>query len=165
MTKEEFFENIDEILYAKIYLTDSLDDLLNEMVANHWHLNIDSKTVKNIEKQELNDYIKRVIENRKSQLKKSTMEINLVFYAWFDKLSGNLHFNLINSKHKKLPFSSNINFVYSINNIIEKFLDSDYQDYLEKSSWEELESKLKEGKNELDVYKKIIKKARKHNNV
>ncbi len=163
MTKEEFFESIDKIVYAEIHLTDDLDDLLNEMETNHWCLEIDSKTAKNIEKCELNDFIKRVIKNRRSQLEKSNLDIKLVFYSWLDKLSGSLHFGLINSKHKELPFDSKLNLVNSIDKIIEKFLDSDYLDYLEKASWEALENDL--NNNELDVYKEIIEKARKQNNV
>lgn len=165
MTKEEFFQNNDKILSAEIYLTDNLDNLLNEMETNHWCLNIDPKTAKNIEKQELKDFLKNVIENRKSQLEKSSMNIDLVFYIWFDQFSGNLHFNLINSKHEKLPFDSELNFVDSIDKIIEKFLDSTYLDYLEKASWEELENNSNEKNNRLNIYKEIIEKTRKHNNI
>ncbi len=165
MTKEAFFESIDKILYAEIHLADNLNDLLNEMEINHWCLNIDSKTAKTIEKHELNDFIRRVIKNRRSQLEKSNLDINLVFYIWFDQLSGNLHLNLINSKHKTLPFDSKLNFVNSTDKIIEKFLDSDYLEYLEKASWEELENGLNNNNNVQDVYKEVIEKAPKQNNI
>lgn len=158
MTKKEFFESIDEMLYAEIFLTDNLDELLNETGINHLSMSIDSETAKNIENYELEDFLKRVIKNRKTQLEKSNKDMDLVFYSWFDELSGRLHFDFINSKHEKLPFNSELNFVDSINIIIEKFIDTDYLDYLEKASWEELEDSLDEDNHALDVYKEIIKK-------
>ena len=104
MTKDEFFENINEIISDKIYLTDNLDELNKEIENNHWSIAIDSDTVKFIEKDDLLYFLRKMIKNRISQLHKSELDMDLIFYTWFDEQTGNLNFNFINSRHENLPF-------------------------------------------------------------
>lgn len=56
MTKEEFFENINEIIVDKIYLTGKLDELNKEIEINHWSIGIDSETAKTINSDDLGDF-------------------------------------------------------------------------------------------------------------
>jgi len=158
MTKGEYFEFINELLDDKIYITDKLDEFLEETGMNQCTLKIDSKTARNIENFELSEFLNDVIKNRKGQLEKSNKDVDLLFYSWFDDLSGYLHFDLINSKHESLPFQSKIILADSIDQIVEKFLDPDYLDYLTKASLEELENDQRNKEDIVYVYKEVVKK-------
>ena len=56
------------------------------------------------------------------------MDINLIYYLWFDEQAGQLRFNFINSNHDKLPFGCKLVFVDSEKEIIDDFLNSNYLD-------------------------------------
>ena len=43
------------------------------------------------------EFIQKVKDNYKNQLDKSTLDIDLIFYMWFDEMAGQLRFNFINS--------------------------------------------------------------------
>ena len=164
MTKEEFFGNIDEIISDKIYLTDNLDELNKEIENNHWSIGIDSDTAKNVKNEDLRDFLRKVVKNRIAQLDKSDKNIDLTYYSWFDEQAGNLNLNFINSRHKKLPFKAELEFVDSIDTIISDFLNSKYLDGI---PWDELEdisgdSDVKEETDiKLKVYKEEIAKSTK----
>lgn len=137
MTKEEFFENINEIISDKIYLTDSLDKLNEEIETNKWSIGIDFKTAKVIGNEDLKKFLGKVIQNRIEQINKSKLNINLIFYLWFDTQAGNLNLNFINTKHEKLPFGAELEFTDSMDTIINDFLNSRY---LEGIPFDELEN-------------------------
>jgi len=140
MSKEEYF------------------DYIKETGTNQCTLKIDSETAKSVENLKLSNFLNDVIKNRKAQLEKSSKDVDLLFYTWFDDLSGYLHFVLINAKHQNLPFQSKAIFVGSINQIVEKFLDPEYLDYLSKASWETLENDQQNKEDIVYVYKKLVKK-------
>ena len=68
-----------------------------------------------------------------------------MFYVWYDEMSSQLKFNVINSKHEKLPFNCNYIFVNSIEEIFNNFLSLNNKSALEKEVFE------------LEIYKEIIK--------
>ena len=169
MTKKEFFEKINEIKSDKIYLTENLNELNKEIEINHWSIGVDSETAKKINNNDLEDFLRKVVQNRISQLDKSDKNMGLIFYSWFDEQAGNLNFNFINSGHENLPFGAELEFVDSLDTIISDFLNSRYLDGI---PWEELEDvtgdsdvneetdfKLKVYK--LKVYKEVIVKSTK----
>jgi hypothetical protein len=89
MTKNEFFENIDEIISDKIYLTESINELNKEIEINHWSIGIDYETAKKIHNDDLGDFLRKVVKNRILQLDKSDKNMDLIFYSWFDEQAGN----------------------------------------------------------------------------
>lgn len=135
MTKEEFFQNLDDIVSDKIYLTESLDELDKEIQANHWSIGIDSETIQLINKHDLKDFLQKVIQNRVKQLEESDKKMGLLFYSWFDEQAGNLNFNFINSEHGRLPFGAKLEFVDSIEQVINDCLKSKHLDGI---PWNEL---------------------------
>lgn len=158
MTKKEFFENIDEIISDKIYLTENLNELNKEIEINHWSIGIDYETAKNINNDDLEDFFRKVVKNRISQLDKSDKNIDLIFYSWFDEQAGNLNFNFINSGHENLPFSTELEFVDSLDNIISDFLNSRYLDGIPMDELEDVSEDIEETDFKLKVYKEDILK-------
>uniref|UniRef100_UPI00404A99EE hypothetical protein n=1 Tax=Flavobacterium sp. TaxID=239 RepID=UPI00404A99EE len=136
MTKEAYFENLDEIISEKVYLTENLDALDKEIENNHGSIGIDFDVAKQINKNDLRDFFKKLIENRFEQLNKSGKIMDLIFYTWFDEQAGNLNFNFINAGHENLPFGAKLELVDSIDIILSDFLNSKY---LVGIPWDELQ--------------------------
>lgn len=161
MTKQEFFENINEIITDKIYLAEKLDELNKEIEINHWSIGIDTETAKTIENNDLGDFLRKVIKNRISQLDKSDKNMDLIFYSWFDEQAGNLNLNFINSGHENLPFSTELEFVDSLDTIISDFLNSRYLDGIPLDELEDDSEDIEEIDFKLKVYKEDILKSTK----
>lgn len=161
MTSANFFKSLDEIITDKIFITDNLDELSKEIENNHWSFGIDFDTAKNVKNEDLKLFIDKIIENRVLQLKNSEVNVDLIFYSWFDEQAGNLNFNFINAGHEVLPFGAELELVDSIDIIINDFLSSKY---LEGIPWGEFEDvtvdsgDIKEPVFKLKVYKEIISK-------
>lgn len=75
-------------------------------------------------------FFDKVIKSREKQIKNSKYNHGMIFYLWFEWMSGRLRFNLISDFHAKLPFKCKLSEVNSIVNIIIDFLDYDYHDGL-----------------------------------
>ena len=161
MTREEFFKSISEIETDEIYLTETLDELSKEIEINHWSISIDSETAMKIENADLHNFLRKVIENRISQLDKSDKNMDLIFYSWFDEQAGNLNFNFINSRHEDLPFSTELEFVDSLDTIINDFLNSRYLDGIPLDELEDVSEDIEETDFKLKVYKEDILKSTK----
>jgi dynactin complex subunit len=164
MTKAEFFKNLKEIVTDNIYLTENIDELNKEIENNHWSIGIDSYTAKNVKNEDLKVFLRKVVKNRIAQLDNSDKNMDLIFYSWFDEQAGNLNLNFINAVHEKLPFKAELEFVDSIDAIINDFLNSGYLDGIPCN---ELENSLgdfddnDETDFKLKVYKeKIIKSTK-----
>lgn len=163
MTKEEFFDNITDIISDRIYLIENIDELSKEIENNHWSIGIDSGTAKLIDINDLRLFLREVVSNRIEQLEISNKNIDLLFYLWFDEQAGNLNFNFINSKHSRLPFGANLEFVDSIDLILKDFLDSDYLDGIPFNELSDENIKTEENNSNfvLKVYKSILTKSSK----
>ena len=155
MTEKEFFESIAYITSSEIYLTEKLDELVDEMSNNNCYVNIELETINNVSNNKLINFIEKVILNRQLQLISSNKKISLIFYLWIDDLSGNLHFNFINSKHKQLPFNCKLKYVDSIHSIVNCFLDIDYQKKIKSKSVDEILTDF-DNDEYLDIYTRII---------
>ena len=163
MTKQEFFQNLDEIVSDEMYLTESLDQLEMEIQANHWSIGIDSETAELIKNHDLQDFLRKVIQNRVKQLNESDKKMGLLFYTWFDEQSGNLNFNFINSGHQHLPFGAKLEFVDSMDKILSDCLNSRYLDGIPCNELENLSSKANHKDDiefKLKVYKEKIKSTK-----
>ncbi len=161
MTKDEFFDNINDIISDRIYLTENIDELNKEIENNHWSISIDSGTAKLIDINDLRLFLREVVTNRIEQLKMSNKNIDLLFYLWCDEQAGSLNFNFINSKHSRLPFGADLEFVDTLDLILKDFLDSDYLDGIpiNELSDENIKTEENNANFVLKVYKKVLTKS------
>jgi hypothetical protein len=121
MTKQEFFKDIEDIKSDKLLITDSVDNLNEEIRNNCWSISINEELSKEISVDELANFLKEVKKDRQQQLRHSNSKVGLIYYIWVDGQAGQLRFNFINSNHDRLPFGSQLTFV-----AIEKEILTDY---------------------------------------
>lgn len=123
MTKEEYFQDLAEVITDKIYLTESLSELDKEIRENMWALNIDSDMAEKVTVSDYSQFIDDVKLNRQLQLQQSNLNLDkLLFYLWHDEQAGQLRFNIIHAHHMKLPFHVVLETVDSQDEIIKAFL-------------------------------------------
>ncbi len=89
---------------------------------------MDAKERKNISSIDLEKFIAKVKDDRRKKLINSDIEVDLIYYIWFDEMAGQLRFNFINSNHPNLPFGSKLILVDSEKEIIEKYLKAEILD-------------------------------------
>ena len=164
MEKIEFIKSLAEIINNKLFLTDSTQNLEEEIAKNCHLISIDKKLASEIQPKELLDILKKVRENRLSQLNQSNLKANLKYYSWFDEQACQLRFNIINSNHPSLPFGAKINIVDNESVIVKAFIASNYHDGIPWEDFNKLETDIdnteeKESGFILDVYlKELMKK-------
>src|SRR5688572_11433527 len=122
MTKTEFFKDIEEIKTDKLFITDSLDDLDEEIRNNCWSISMSYELVSECTVDELRNFLHDVKANRKEQLKQSTNKAGLIYYIWVDEQAGQLRFNFINANHSQLPFDASLTFVDKEEEILSDYL-------------------------------------------
>ena len=137
--KEELFKDIQEIKSDRLFITDSIDNLEEEVKNNCWSISMTREIASACEVDEVIEFLREVKADRSEQLKKSEYKVGLIYYLWVDKQAGQLRFNFINSNHDRLPFGARLAFVDTEHEIISDFLTC----------------KLTDG-DELKVYKELI---------
>ncbi len=134
--KTNFFNDLLSQISEPLYLTDKTDELHEEIKFNHWVLTAPSDIVAQTKTTDFLEFIQKVKDNYKSQLDQSQLDIDLIFYLWFDEMAVQLRFNFINSNHGKLPFSCKLKYTDSPEEIVDQYLKSKYQDQV--IPWDEL---------------------------
>lgn len=121
--KENYFRKLSNLESSKLFLTDRVDLLKQEISCNCIRLALppDGTSV-----DELARFLGRIKENRQEQLANSSLTVDLVYYLWFDELAGTLCINFINSNHSTLPFACALQTADSERRILECFLHSPY---------------------------------------
>lgn len=169
--KTDFFNDLSSQISEPKYLTDKTDEVNEEIKHNHWVLTAPSDIVAQTTTADFLEFIQRVKGNYKIQLDKSSLDIDLIFYLWFDEIAGQLSFNFINSNHDKLPFGCKLKHTDKPEEIVDQFLKSKYHEGI---PWNELETietpeqmaeadRLEEVLHDnfvLTVYQEIIKKQK-----
>ena len=166
--KADFFNDLSNQISEPLYLTDKTDEVNEEINHNLWILSAPTEIISQMTTTYFLEFIQNVKDNSKNQLDKSKLDIDLIFYLWFDEMAGQLRFNFINSNHDKLPFGCKINHTDRPEEIVDKYLKSQYHDGI---SWNELETpeKIVESGSEevelvdnfvLTVYQEKIKKQK-----
>ena len=135
ITKAQFFDDLSNQLSDPIYLTEKTNELSEEIKHNCWGFAAPPEIADQITTSDVLEFIQLVKENYKKQLALSPLNIDLVFYLWFDEMAGHLCFNFINSNHEKLPFGCKLRSANSAEAIISAYLQSNY---LEGIPWSEL---------------------------
>jgi hypothetical protein len=135
--KTDFFNDISSQISEPMYLTDNIDELNEEIKHNHWVLTAPADIISQTTPFDFLEFIQKVKDHYKNQLDKSQLDIDLIFYLWFDELAGQLHFNFINSNHDKLPFGCKLKYTDRPEDIVDQYLKSRYHEGI---PWSELET-------------------------
>lgn len=171
INKVDYFNDLERLISEPIFLTDRTDQIDEEIKNNHWVINAPSYIISQLTITDFLEFIQKVKDNYKIHLDNSQLDIDLIFYLWFEE-PGELCFNFINSNHGQLPFDCKLKFTDKAEEIIEEFFASKYHDQVilmdefeEISSPEELEEELRREQEIHDnfiltVYNEIIKKQR-----
>ena len=122
MTKKEFLKYIEDIKTDKVLIIDSVDRLDEEVETNCWAISINDKLSKRFSIDELSSFLNEVKTDRREQLRRSKINVGLIYYVWVDGQAGQLRFNFINSNHDKLPFRSQLTLVTMENEILTDYL-------------------------------------------
>jgi len=135
--KTYFFNDLSSQISEPIYLTDKTDEVNEEIKYNHWVLTVPSDIIAQTTTADFLEFIQKVKDNYKNQLDKSSLNIDLTFYLWFEE-PGELCFNFINSNHYNLPFGCKLQYTERPEEIVEQYLKSKYHDQV--VLWDELET-------------------------
>lgn len=126
--KIDYFNDLLSQISEPIYLTDKTDEINEEIKYNHWQLTFPIWIASQMTATDFLEFIQKVKDGYKKQLSDSKIEIDLIFYMWFDEMAGQLRFNFINSNHDKLPFGCKLKYTQEPEEIINQFLNSKYLD-------------------------------------
>jgi hypothetical protein len=171
VTKTAYFNDLSVQIAEPIYLTDRTDEVNEEIKCNCWALSAPSDVVSQTTTIDFLEFIQKVKDSYKDQLDKSPLDINLVFYLWFDAMAGQLRFNFINSNHDQLPFGCKLKFTDSPEEIIMQFLNLTHQEGIPWNEFhpvetpeqiaeaDRLDKELKDNYL-LTIYQEIIKKRK-----
>jgi hypothetical protein len=138
MTKEELFNDIEEIKWDRLFITDSVDNVDEEVKNNCWSISINDEIVNQCTVVELKAFLKDVKTNRREQLSKSNVKVGLIYYLWVDEQAGQLRFNFVNSNHTKLPFRAPQIFTDKEDDILSDYLIRRRTDFKEVKIFKEL---------------------------
>ncbi len=128
MTPEEFDQVLREIIDGPILITDSTESIQDEIFHNFRAISISGGLASKINLSSLANALKEHRDRVKLQLSQSRIDIDMIYYSWFDDQACQLRFNVINSNHKRLPFSAPIELADGEEQIIRRFLASEYHD-------------------------------------
>jgi hypothetical protein len=169
--KIDYFNELSNYISDPIYLTDRTDEVRQEIEYNCWYLGATFDIIAQATITDFLEFIQKVKESYKNQLNNSQFDIDLIFYLWFDEMTGQLCFNFINSNHDKLPFACKLKHTDKQEEIIDKFRNSKYLEGIPHDELEEIDTPEKMAEIEciekmlkdnfvLTVYQEKIKKQR-----
>jgi len=123
--KLEFYE----ILEDKIAISDEFNDL-NEAKENRWSFRVDLKYCNS---DDLKVFYQAIIDSRRKFLRENNITQGIVFYTWYNAMSGGFYFSIIPKNFKNLlpgeevPFDCIVNRVNSTDDLIEEFVNDKYK--------------------------------------
>lgn len=135
--KTAFFKGLQSQLEDPVYLTEKTDELKQEIASNHWILTLPPGLIGQVSTNDFLVFIQQVKDRYQAQLDQSRLDIDLIFYLWFEA-PGRLCFNFINSNHDHLPFECKCNWVNAPETIIDQFLSANNAG--QTIPWAELET-------------------------
>jgi hypothetical protein len=159
VNKTDFFNDLSAQIAEPIYLTNRTDEVTEEIKYNCWALSAPADIESQTTALDFLEFIQKVKDSYKNQLDNSQLDIDLIFYLWFDAMAGQIRFNFINSNHDQLPFGCKLKFTERPEEIIMQYLNSTHQEGI---PWDEFHpvGTAEELKDDylLTVYQEIIKK-------
>jgi hypothetical protein len=150
MDKEEFFQDLEEIVVDPMFIGDSEDAIDQEIANNTWSISVSNELVTQLSVKDFIVFFGEVISNRRKQI--NFCNKDMLFYVWFDWQAAQLRFSLISDYHSKLPFSCEIETIVNLEPIIEEFLSFSYHDGLPTEEICEEDKSEEENNNPLKVY-------------
>jgi hypothetical protein len=108
----------------------------DETATNMWCVSFDDNILESFSKEQFEEFVVAIIENRKQQITQMYNSLPSTFYMWFDEMAVQLRFNILSGHAIQLPFGCHVEIVDSIESIWQEFKDSRHQEGI---SWSELE--------------------------
>lgn len=130
-----------DILEDPMICTD--EDGVDECIENRWSFGVE---LDYCNKEEIYEFFQSVIKSRQKFLQDNKIKIPMVFYTWYDEMSGNFYFSTIPEnwsklrKGKDLPFGCDINKVKTLNDIIDNFIHDEYKGVIPFDEFEIVDS-------------------------
>ncbi|ALC88092.1 hypothetical protein AM499_04900 [Bacillus sp. FJAT-22090] len=128
MDKNEFFQSLEEIVVDPLFISDSMQDIAEETANNTWSMSISKELATEIVMEDFIDFFRRVMTNRREQIRDSNNRDGMLFYIWFDRQSAQIKFSLISDYDTTLPFGCEIEIIHKLEPIIGEFLRFPYHD-------------------------------------
>jgi hypothetical protein len=126
----------------------------HEIYYNMWCISLEGDITKNITLEQLKCFVDTLIENREQQLKNINFYKSVVFYMWFDVITGDV---------KSLPFGCKVRLNNTSESILNNFINTvrdvaQYGDHIEFFTSEDWEDKDEnEEEYVLDVFVKKLR--------
>lgn len=123
--KLELYDIIEDPI---VFSSDSED--IDECRANCWSFKLE---LKYCSPGDIKVFYQAVMKARKQYLLNNNINIQMIFYTWYEDISGNFYFSLIPTNWpklrpgKELPFGCTIKKVDSLDIIIEEFINDPYK--------------------------------------
>ena len=121
----EFYEIIE---YAVLLSTASY--AINECMENQWSFGVE---LKYCNASDILAFYRAIIGARKQYLIDNNIDIKMIFYTWYDPISGHFYFSVIPqnwsklSPDQELPFGCTVNKVKKLEDIIANFVNDSYK--------------------------------------
>lgn len=159
-SKLELYEIIEDPI---VLSTDAQE--VDESRANQWSFGV---SLKYCNAHDIKSFYKSLINARTSYLLENNFHTKMIFYTWYDQMSGNFYFSIIPENWSKLqpgqalPFGCTINKVNSLEKIISLFLKDKYKGVIpfeelkEGDPSYETDEEEEARKNILDVWATIL---------
>lgn len=145
MDKNRFFQSLEEIVVDPLFIGDSMQDIAEETVNNTWSISISKELATEMVVEDFKDFFRRVITNRREQIRDSKNRNGMLFYIWFDWQSAQIKVNLISDYDTALPFGCEIEIINKLEPIIEEFLRFPYHDGLPFEEVSDDDEQMEEG--------------------
>ncbi len=118
--KLEFHKIIQDSIFISI-----LDNQNEEALNNYWSFTLEKDFIKR-EVDSINKFYNAIIDSRLSFINEHYPKTTMVFYTWYESISGNFNFSLVRNLWQDLPFQCSINQVKSLDDIIQEFINDTY---------------------------------------
>ena len=119
---KKYQDDLFKLAKVDIYITDKTDDMEKEIYENYVKIGVPEEHLENISTIFFQNFLYEVKQNAKRNLDVNSLNVDLIFYVWFDAQAGQLRYNFINSNHEKLPFTTEIQLVDDVYEICDLFV-------------------------------------------
>jgi hypothetical protein len=123
--KYEFYEIIEDPI-----ATYEGDKEIEEHMKNRWSFKVD---LKYCAKDDILDLYHEILKSRREYIKENNIKKKLLFFTWYDSMSGSFYFSIISKKndedstYSELPFDCTLEKVQSIEELVQIYIDDSYK--------------------------------------
>ncbi|MNM40334.1 hypothetical protein D3C81_511350 [compost metagenome] len=156
MNKNQYFQNLEEIIISPLFIGSSKNDLSEEISNNMWRISLEQDLDSVIRIEDFLLFFDKLIENRQRQIMESNNQQGMIFYLWFDWMASQLRFNLISRVHERLPFQCELELIENMEPILKEFIEFPYLNGLPIGDDPNVLMESEEGPYLLKVYKRDL---------